>query len=134
MTILRVVAATDVAAGAAQAQVHPRVADREVLLTPRAKRAIGDHRSEVTALRTHTTSSLLEKAEHKQEKPNAEGDANPEVTKTGATRSSAGKVSGIGRVDFDCLVALRAWLAHEVEEVRGGRQLWDDLRMTASMR
>jgi len=53
--ILRVIAATDMAAGSAEAQMNPSVAELEALLATPTTRSIGAHEIQMTALLSHET-------------------------------------------------------------------------------
>ena len=58
MSILRVVAATDMPAGPAQSQVHPGIAELEALLATATTRLIGPHEIQMTALLSHETRNV----------------------------------------------------------------------------
>src|SRR6266699_6171652 len=53
--ILRIVAATDVCAGPAQAPMDPGIAELEALLATASTRPIGAHKIQMTALPSHET-------------------------------------------------------------------------------
>jgi hypothetical protein len=53
MSVFRLVAAADMAAGSAEAEMHPRIAGGEALFAARSVGTIGDYEVEMAALRTH---------------------------------------------------------------------------------
>src|SRR5258706_15123227 len=61
MLVLRVVATADVAAGPAQAKVHPGIADCEALLAAGGVRSVRHYELEMLAMRSHESTPLLQR-------------------------------------------------------------------------